>query len=80
MDILPLKRVKLEIFTWVIAFTKKSVNSCHFIGFWCFFNEKFCPGYGSTPGGLLFCSAGAHTYPKSGQVAPLESVSNIDKY
>ena len=33
-----------------------------------FFNEKFCLRYGYAF--LLFGSAGAHTYPKSGQAAP----------
>ena len=41
---------------------RKLVNSCHF---YRFLNKKFCPGYGST-----FGSSGAHTYLKSGQVAP----------
>ena len=61
---MPLKRVKFQIFAWV-----KSKKISKFMSFYrflvVFHREKFCLDYGCT-----FGSAGAHTCPKSGEVAP----------
>ena len=46
--------------------SRKSVTPCHFYSFFGVFSMKNF----AWVTGLLFVSAGAHTYPKSGQTPP----------